>query len=215
MGAGGGSIARWLSEQVGPTGYVLATDLNTDYLERIRAPNLEVLRHNIVTDPLPEGAFDLAHTRLVLVHVPERHEVLQRLIAALKPGGWLVTEEFDALSMLPDASVNPAETETPLVLAIQEVLAAHGADTRYGRLVLGRFRALGLEEVGAEGRVLVWQGGSVGAGIHRTNANRLRGEIISSGLMTDAEFERETARLDDPDFMVPSPVMWTTWGRRP
>lgn len=215
VGAGGGSIARWLSDQVGPTGHVLATDLNIDNLVQVRAPNLEVLRHDIVNDALPDGEFDLIHTRLVLVHVPERDQVLQRLISALRPGGWLVTEEFDARSMLPDASVNPAETETPIILSIQAVLLKHGADTRYGRLLPGRLRSLGMRDVGAEGRVLVWQGGSTGAGIHRTNAQHMRSEIIASGLMPEEEFERELARLDDPGFMVPSPIMWTVWGRRP
>ena len=215
VGAGGGSVARWMSEQVGPTGHVLATDLNVDYLERLQGGNLEVQRHNVVSDPLPEPAFDLAHTRLLLVHVPERESVLQRLIAALKPGGWLVAEEFDARSMLPDSSVNPAETETPLVLAIQRVLANHGADTRFGRRLAGHLRAFGLLDVGAEGRVLSWQGGSIGAGIHRTNARHVRAEIIESGLMTEDDFERELARLDDPDVLIPSPIMWTAWGRRP
>ncbi len=215
VGAGGGSIAKWLSEQVGPTGYVLATDLNTDSLERLRAPNLEVRRHDIVKDPLPDSVFDLIHTRLVLVHVPERDQVLQRLVVALKPGGWLITEEFDARSMLPDASVNPAEADSPLILAIQGVLLKHGANTRYGRLLPGRLRALGMRDIGAEGRALFWQGGSIGASVFRTNAQHVRGEIISSGLMTEDEFEHELARFDDPEFMEISPIMWTVWGQRP
>jgi len=53
---------------------------------------------NIVNDPLPEAAFDLVHTRLVLVHLPERDRVLERLIAALKPGGWIAADELDACS---------------------------------------------------------------------------------------------------------------------
>jgi SAM-dependent methyltransferase len=215
VGAGGGSIARWLSEQVGPTGYVLATDLNTDYLERLAGGNLEVQRHNIVSDPLPEDAFDLAHTRLVLVHLPDREAVLERLIGALKPGGWLVAEEFDGRSMLPDATINPVESATPLISAIQQILANHGADTRYGRILPGRLHAHGLRDVAAEGRVLSWQGGSIGASIHRTNALHVRAEIIGSGLLTEGEFERDLARLGDPGVMIPSPIMWTVWGQRP
>jgi precorrin-6B methylase 2 len=33
IGAGGGSVAFWLSEQVAPNGTVVATDLETDFLE--------------------------------------------------------------------------------------------------------------------------------------------------------------------------------------
>ena len=33
VGAGGGPVARWLAEQVAPDGVVIATDLETDFLE--------------------------------------------------------------------------------------------------------------------------------------------------------------------------------------
>jgi tRNA A58 N-methylase Trm61 len=40
VGAGGGSIAAWLSQRVGDHGHVLATDLETSFLERLSYPNL-------------------------------------------------------------------------------------------------------------------------------------------------------------------------------
>ncbi len=72
VGGGGGSVASWLADRVGHTGYVLATDIDPRFLETLKHPNIEVLRHNIVTDPLPEAGFDLVHTRLVLLHIPQR-----------------------------------------------------------------------------------------------------------------------------------------------
>jgi len=79
------------------------------FLETLRHPNIEVLRHNIVADPLPEASFDLVHTRLVLLHIPQREQALERMIAALKPDGWLVVEEYDSASMPPDPAVSPGE----------------------------------------------------------------------------------------------------------
>ena len=87
VGEGGGSIAKWLCERVTSTGHVLVTDIDTRFLEQLRLPNLEVRQHNIVTDPLPERAFDLVHARLVLAHVPERNMALRKLISVLRPGG--------------------------------------------------------------------------------------------------------------------------------
>src|ERR1700761_5912573 len=95
VGGGGGSIAAWLAARVGPAGRVLVTDIAPRFLESLQIPNLEVRRHDIVNDPLPEAAFDLVHSRLVLLHLPEREKALARMIAALKPGGWLGDEEFD------------------------------------------------------------------------------------------------------------------------
>jgi SAM-dependent methyltransferase len=106
---GGGSITAWLANRVGPTGGVLVTDIDPRFLEPLSAQNVEVREHNIVTDPLPEAAFDLIHARLVLIHLPEREKVLARLVSALKPGGWLVDEDFDSASLLPDPTVNAGE----------------------------------------------------------------------------------------------------------
>jgi len=80
IGGGSGTIAKWLADRVGSTGHVLVTDLDTRFLEPLEGPNLEVCRHKIGTDPLPEAAFDLIHTRLVLMHVPERDAALAQMI---------------------------------------------------------------------------------------------------------------------------------------
>jgi 2-polyprenyl-3-methyl-5-hydroxy-6-metoxy-1,4-benzoquinol methylase len=52
VGAGRGSMAAWLAKQVGPTGHVVATDIDTRYLAKLDVPNLEVIRHSILEDPL-------------------------------------------------------------------------------------------------------------------------------------------------------------------
>ena len=109
VAAGGGSVARWLAGQVGSSGSVLATDLDTCFLESLAGPGIEVRRHDIVRDPLPDPAFDLVHARLLLVHLPERERALAKMVDALKPGGWLVCEEFDSLSMPADPARHPNE----------------------------------------------------------------------------------------------------------
>jgi ubiquinone/menaquinone biosynthesis C-methylase UbiE len=93
VGGGGGSIARWLADRVGPTGHVLATELDPGGLRC--GERLEVRQHDIVEDELPEAAFDLVHARLVLLHLPKRRQALTRMVRALRPGGHLLLGEFD------------------------------------------------------------------------------------------------------------------------
>ncbi|MBV9511428.1 MAG: class I SAM-dependent methyltransferase, partial [Caulobacteraceae bacterium] len=95
VGAGGGSVAAWLADRVGPTGAVLATDQRIDPMAGVTAPNLQVRVHDVVADPIDEAAYDLVHLRFVLQHLPDRAAVLRKLIAALRPGGWLLVEEAD------------------------------------------------------------------------------------------------------------------------
>src|SRR5215208_1768130 len=150
VGGGGGSIAAWLAHRVAPHGRVLATDLDPRFLETLSIPNLEVRRHDIVTDPLPERTFDLIHVRLVLVHLEQWEQVMERLIAALKPGGWLVDEEFDSASLPPDPLVSPGEVLLKTYEGTARVMTDHGFDRRFGRRLFARMRAKGLVNVAAE-----------------------------------------------------------------
>src|SRR5215470_8429208 len=69
VGAGAGSIVQWLCTRVGPDGRVLAIDLDIRFLSHLREPGLQVRQADIITDKLPESAFDLVHARLLLVHL--------------------------------------------------------------------------------------------------------------------------------------------------
>jgi ubiquinone/menaquinone biosynthesis C-methylase UbiE len=215
VGGGGGSIAAWLAARVGPTGHILVTDLNPRFLDASKFSNLEVRRHNIVTDPLPDASFDLIHARLVLLHIAEREKVLARLVAALKPGGWLVEEEFDSQSLACDPLLMSGEAHLKTQMALFRLLDERGVERRWGRLVHDRMRALGLVEVQAEARLSMWHGGSAGASLTRVNFEQLRDSLVANGYVTEAELEEDLARLDDPKFTTPSPIMWATWGRRP
>ena len=42
IGAGNGSLSRWLAKRVGPSGHVIASDIRTDLMEGIAGGNLEV-----------------------------------------------------------------------------------------------------------------------------------------------------------------------------
>src|SRR5215510_2343643 len=77
VGAGGGSIAKWLCQQVGPSGHVVATDTDTRFLETLDYANLDVRQHNIVSDELEENAFDLVQVRGVLMHLTEPQQALR------------------------------------------------------------------------------------------------------------------------------------------
>jgi SAM-dependent methyltransferase len=215
IGGGGGSIASWLCDQVGPEGQVLATDLDTRFLEKLAHSNLEICRHDIVTDPLPEAAFNLVHARLVLAHLPDRDRALRRMAEALRPGGWLVVEEFDSLSLQPDPTISPTERPLKALAAMRAVMADHGVDTFTGRRLAARVRSLGLLDLVAEGRVFMFQGRSAGIDLFRASAQQLRGEMIGSGLISEAEFARDMGLLDSPDLLIPSPIMWAVKARRP
>ena len=61
VGCGAGAVALWLADQVGPTGRVVATDLDTRFIDGHGRTNLEVRTHDISSGPPEDAAFDLVH----------------------------------------------------------------------------------------------------------------------------------------------------------
>lgn len=214
-GAGAGSVARWLSKRVGPAGRVIATDLDTTLLQRLRLINVQVRRHDLVRDHLDQREFDLVHTRLVLMHLPQREQALSKLCDAVKPGGWIVLEEFDSLSQPADSSLECPETPLKTARAFRQHVASQGVDLGYGRTLTGSLVRRRFENIRSEGRLAIWQGGSAGSRFMRSTYEELREQILRTGVVTEEEYERDLTRLDDPSFLVVSPVMWSVCGRRP
>jgi SAM-dependent methyltransferase len=236
VGAGTGSIAGWLSEVVGPKGHVLATDLTVDLMRErgLEAENLEVRSHDILRDPLPEGEFDLVHSRLVLEHLPGRLEALAKMTRSLAPGGWLVVEDIGFRGQHA-TDRRGAMTVGTLLRVVGLMMGHHGHDGRWaGRLPI-HLRQAGLTEIGAEGTQVMLIGDTPSVDWARPSLARMRSLILeedgSAGqsspvqrLMAAAPpVRRLLARqldglerlLSDPEFCYVAPTFVSAWGRRP
>jgi SAM-dependent methyltransferase len=218
IGAGGGTIAGWLCRRVGDTGHVLATDLNVRLLRARREPNLEVLEHDVLVDELPVDAFDLVHLRLLLAWLSDPREALRRLVRAVKPGGVLVAEEMDFISVAPDPRLDERRRELFVrALAAHHAVLAQisGFDAAYGRRLAGDLAEAGLVACGCEGRTGMCRGGEVGGRAWRLTLEQLRQPIIASERMSADELEQVLELCEDPTFSFLSQVTVAAWGRRP
>ena len=215
VGAGSGTIAKWLADRVGPTGHVLVTDVDTRFLEPLRGPSLDVRAHDIRSDPLPDAEFDLIHTRLVLMHVRERDTALARMVSSLKVGGWLLVEEYDSCSISPDPTFSSSEVLLQTHVAMLRLLEDGGVNRRYGRLLPGLLRESGLTSVGASAQLFMWQSGSPVIAMMRANFEQLREAMIEANYITPQQFDEDLARLNNATFMMPSSILWSAWGKRP
>ena len=199
VGAGGGSVARWLAEAVGPDGLVVATDIDTRFLGHLRTP-VEVRHHDVLTDPIEPRAYDLVHCRSLLMHLPDPAAALARMAQALRPGGWLVAENSDYssfTSVSPDhpraAGWNRAAAE---VMAVVEghVLFAPNLGRRLPQLVA----QTGLRVLAQDGRTSVRRGGDPVARLLTKSFDHVAGPVAFAG--AGAELEAVLAGLGDPTF---------------
>ncbi len=221
-GAGGGSIASWLASRVAPSGRVLATDLDTRFVESLQHPSLEVRRHDVTTDELPEESFDLIHARCLLEHLPARDSVLKRFVAALKPGGVIVLEDVDWIpdTMLPAAKLpvfprSGARLYSKTWRAMGKLGAMVGIDHEYARRLPHSLASCGLVGVDAESRNHLVRGGSVGADFALLTIEQVRDMMIAGGLLTERDINQGIANISDPEAYWMSATVIAAWGRKP
>jgi SAM-dependent methyltransferase len=218
VGCGAGGVARWLAERVGAGGRVLATDLDLRFVEDHGHGNLEIRHHDILTDPLEEGTFDLVHERALLVHLPERKLALERMVAAVRPGGWVVAEDPDhGGAMIPALSryVDPPEQAAlwgRVLHGLEALFTRVGADASFGSRLPGALAEAGLERVGAELHTPLLHGGA--GSFLRLTVQQLQAPLASTGRVTEPEIERFRGLLEQPSYGHLPFVMVTAWGRR-
>ncbi|SFS79868.1 methyltransferase domain-containing protein [Saccharopolyspora flava] len=213
VGAGSGTVVRWLVDRVGATGRVVATDLVPKWVRAIEAPNLEVLEHDLVADPLEDSAHDLIHVRMVLFHLPEKQAVLRKLVDAVVPGGRLLVEDYD-MRTLPH-STPPDETWRVVGEAPVKLAERIGLDPELGRRLPGMFAEAGLVDIDAEAVAFPRRMPDIPA--WQTQFVELRDRLIDAGLVTAEQVDDVIARFDDPDcdLVVHGPTMHSVVGTKP
>ena len=219
VGAGAGSVVRWLAGRVGRTGRVVATDLDPRFLGDKLGPTsstVEVRRHDIRTDPLEEGTFDFVHCRALLCHLDDPAAALHRMTTALRPGGWLLVENADYATFDAATSEHPAAPAwSGAALRVARSLVTSGVlDPMLGRRLPGLLAGLGLSDQGHEGIVRVHRGRTPAAEFFLQSIDSIRARPVVGFDLPDADREDLRAGLLDPSFSFVDAVSYAAWGRK-
>src|SRR5262245_60952451 len=101
VGAGKGELTVALAAEVGPSGHVFSTDIDTQALEQIRArvaaaalQNVTVLRAHARDTGLPTDCCDAVVLRRVYHHLTDPLATNGDLLRVLRPGGVLAIIDF-------------------------------------------------------------------------------------------------------------------------
>ncbi|WP_415951043.1 methyltransferase domain-containing protein [Streptomyces sp. KLOTTS4A1] len=215
VGAGGTSVIAWLARKVGPTGRVLATDIDTSWAAGAARSPVQVLRHDVGTEEPPGDGFDLVHARLVLVHLPDRERALRSMVRALRPGGRLLVEDADpALQPLvcPEDRGPEQQLANRLRHGFRALLADRGADLSYGRRLPRLLREAGLAEVEADAFFPVSSPDC--AALELATVRQVRERLVAAGYATDEEIDRHVANVETGSMDLATAPMISAWGRK-
>jgi SAM-dependent methyltransferase len=211
IGAGDGSVARWLAERVGAAGYVTASDLKPDHIPS--HPRMEAVRHDVTADPLPGRRFDLVHARLVLMHLVDREDIAIRLATCVRPGGVLVLTDWHC-----DCAV---VVKSPVDGCVEEIWqryhdAVHDLGQRSGMDLIWASRAsdvlrdAGYQAVTTRRHRASGRGGTPSALLARLHTFMLESHLADSGKLSAEELAVIHGNLLDPGFEMATYHTYTT-----
>ena len=210
VGAGNGSVSTWIASKLGPGGQATAIDIDTSFMPSPTPTHFHVKKLDLTQDSLPDGAFELVTARAVLHHLPNRHQVLDGLLAAVRPGGYLLVEEPD---FYPTATARPQQ----LADFWQDFLS--WSQTRDIDYLVGRKIPVWLQRAGAEvlqsaGHTIVHNGGHPFARWWQASINEVAPVMISDGATTQDSIDQFMRFYDDQNLWTMSIAFTGTLARR-
>ncbi|WP_196278910.1 class I SAM-dependent methyltransferase [Catellatospora vulcania] len=206
VGAGAGSVSRWLAE----TATVVATDLDTRFLTS--GERLTVLTHDVTADPVPGGPFDLVHARFLLEVLPERADTVPRLIEWLRPGGHLVVVGIDmSVSALTPHPALRAVSDA-LLGVFQEQMRVEPTFTRGLPPLLA---AYGMTDIRMTVHPLLVGDGGAGEKAMRATFEQAFDTLIATGRLTAEQAEASRAWFGRPGHLDILALIPVVSARRP
>ncbi|WP_432837896.1 methyltransferase domain-containing protein [Dactylosporangium sp. CA-092794] len=223
VGCGPLGVMDLLAARVGPTGTVVGLDSETRMLDLAAEtvtehglPGVELLAADAAATGLPRNSFDLTHTRLVLMNVPDADAVLDEMVALTRPGGYVAVQDVDWISRICEPA-HPAWDRIKSL--IDQLWRVNGMDVRLGRKLAGMLRARGLTDIGVDAAARVFQEGDPYRMLLADRADLCRPSLLERGLISADELDTLIAdlraHLSRPDTIVLHATLFQAWGRVP
>jgi SAM-dependent methyltransferase len=184
-----------MAEMVGPKGRVVGIDFSEPAVQRARSiastlglDNVEVRVgdvHDLDGQTLG-GAFDVAYTRLFLVHQRDPAQTMQRIAALLRPGGWIIAHE--PLRSPPPRSSPPLDALTTYWELLNDMVERLGAPQGSVDALARVARDVGLDVVETSGFFQIVEP-EQGFDLHASTIAAAKSRAIESGVGSGAEID--------------------------
>ncbi len=219
VGCGVGVTTRMLAELTGPTGAVVAIDIDPGHLKHAKTccgglRNVSFWRADACRTGLPRGVYDLVYSRFLLVHLSNPLDGLREMRALLRPGGILVVEESDFAS----AGSEPPTAIDAFGTLFADFAPTLGLDMSVGRTLFHTVVRAGLHDVNV--------------GIHQPAITRGENRVflkwsveeagpafVDAGVITaealDCTLREMQHAIDDPAVLILAPQMFSVSARNP
>jgi SAM-dependent methyltransferase len=209
VGPGGGDITRWLAERVRPHGRVVAVDLETQWIEHLAGPVVEIRRGDFEHLDLPPAGFDVIVAQMLLIHLSDPARACRRFLELAVPGAQIVIHDADFTPLHLDGAT-PEEAAGIAVMV--DVMRSAGIDVAIGPELPRMLEAAGAIVEAVDVRPChSREDAHIAAQITAITIDRFR-----TRTSTPAEHvERALAALADPHRFLTGPTRWIVRARVP
>jgi len=221
IGCGGGDVSCELAHLVGPSGRVIAMDIDDvkiaiarEEAAALNIPNLEFRVCNLCeTEPTAE--FDFVYARFLLTHLPDPCSLVAKIRQALRPGGTFVVADIDFRGYF---SYPESPALARYVALYTEAVKRRGGDPNIGPRLPTILTAAGFENVqmsvaqpaGLDGEVKL---------ISPLTMENIADAVIAEDLASRTEIDRIVDELyvyaRMPGTIGCMPRVVESWGQRP
>lgn len=209
-GCGNGTIAEWMSRRA-HSGMTTACDIDGANIKVEPTDVLRTLVCDVADADFEPGSLDVIHARLMLQHVADREQVLDRMVDWLAPGGRLVIA--DGFDLAASSTVHPryAEFYRRFWALLDRASATSPA---WGRCYPEPLIRRGLTDIRYEVVVEPVHGGDPYALMFRQGLEQQRGLITGQGI-EEALLDSLLENLTDPAFWDLGFALAYAVGRKP
>jgi hypothetical protein len=138
------------------------------------------------------------------------------MVAALRPGGWLLIEDYDVglqPLLCPDEVGADQRLANRVKAEFRQLLLDRGADIGLGRRLPRMFRDAGLVQVGADAYFPLALPG-VGV-LESANVRQVRDGLVARGSLSEADVDRYLELVGSSALDLATAPLVSAWGRRP
>lgn len=220
-GCGGGTMTYEMAAIEGSSGFVTGIDhdeeiirLNNEELKLLNIENVSY-RHGEIYDLTETEEYDIIFARFLLSHLSDPALAIQKMSAALKPGGRLVAEDVQFSGHF----CYPANKAFDTYLDwYTKAVTYNGGDAEFGVKLHENLVAAGFQDIELE---IAQPAGISGPAkqMSLVTLEKIKQSVLAAGLSTAEEFQEVSEDLrvftEDGKSIISMPRIFQVWGVKP